>query len=666
MSQDNFYITTPIYYVNDAPHLGHAYTTVAADTISRYQRMKGKNVFFLTGTDEHGQKVFRAAKKRGITPQEHVDTMAAPYKALWKHLEITYDDFIRTTEKRHTTVVQSILERLKEQGDIYQDSYKGWYSTAEERFWTEKDLVDGKCPASGQPVELIEEHNYFFRMSKYADKLSQWIEDNPDFIRPASRKNEVLGALKKGVGDLCITRPATRLPWGIPIPWDNDYVTYVWFDALTNYISAPGFGANEAEFRKWWPANFHLMGKDILTTHSIYWSTMLFALGEEPANCLYAHGWWTVEGQKMSKTIGNVVNPHLLIDAYGPDAVRYFLLREIAFGADGDFAHSSFLARYNAELANDYGNLAHRALSMSTQWLGGKVPALGALTQDDETLQNLAMDVVQRFDKAMEALQYKEAYGILMELVGAGNKYIDSQAPWALNKAGNTSRLATVMRIVLEVCRIASTLFAPVCPLKGPELLNRLGTELPLLDKETLANLGRFTGLTEGNALTHAEPLFPRISDLPEMIAKAMTAADLAPKKTGSSKTPSQKSKKNAAAPKEANVSETETLINFDDFTKVQFRTGTIVTAEKHPNADRLLVLKVDVGEEAPRTIVAGIATRYAPDDLPGLTVVVVVNLKPAKLRGIVSEGMLLAAGGGKVQGLVTVSEDVDSGTIVR
>jgi methionyl-tRNA synthetase len=670
MSQDTFYITTPIYYVNDAPHLGHAYTTVAADAISRYQRMKGKDVFFLTGTDEHGQKVFRAAQKRGITAQEHVDNMAAPYKALWKHLEVQYDDFIRTTEERHTRVVQSILERLKLQGDIYQDSYKGWYSTAEERFWTEKDLIDGKCPASGQPVELIEEHNYFFRMSKYADKLSQWIEDHPDFIQPASRKNEVLGALKKGVGDLCITRPTSRLPWGIPIPWDNDYVTYVWFDALTNYISAPGFGSDEARFRKWWPANFHLVGKDILTTHSIYWSTMLFALGEEPANCLYAHGWWTVEGQKMSKTIGNVVKPHLLIDAYGPDAVRYFLMREIAFGSDGDFAHSAFLARYNAELANDFGNLAHRALSMSTQWLGGKVPALGPLIEDDQTIQALALSVVNRFDQAMERLQYKEAYGVLMELVGAGNKYIDTQAPWALNKAGNMDRLGTVMRIVLEICRITSTLFSPVCTLKGPQLLERLGVSLPDLDPQGLAQLGQFSGLPEGGPLTHGEPLFPRISELPASIAQAMDSVDLAPKKA-SLKQKKRMSKPKTTTPKEAkvseeNASEKDALINFDDFTKIQFRTGTIVSAEKHPNADRLLVLKVDVGEDVPRTIVAGIAGRYAPEDLTNQTVIVVVNLKPVKLRGILSEGMLLAAGGGDVKGLVTLVEEVDDGTIVR
>ena len=662
MSKDNsFYITTPIYYVNDAPHLGHAYTTVAADVASRYQRMKGKDVFFLTGTDEHGQKVYRAAQKKGITPQQHVDEMAEPYKALWKRLEIQYDDFIRTTEPRHTQVVQSILKKLLDQGDIYQDSYKGWYSTAEERFWTEKDLIDGKCPASGQPVELIEENNYFFRMAKYADKLAQWIEDHPDFIRPESRKNEVLGALKKGVGDLCITRPATRLPWGIPIPWDPEYVTYVWFDALTNYISAIGYGSDEPLFRKHWPASFHLVGKDILTTHSIYWSTMLFALGEQPADCLYAHGWWTVEGNKMSKTVGNVVSPHLLIDAYGSDAVRYFMLREIAFGADGDFAHSAFLTRYNAELANDFGNLAHRALSMTEKWLGGRVPELGDLTADDQDIQTLATGVVQRFDACMEGLQYKEAFGALMELVGAGNKYIDTQAPWSLNKAGDTQRLATVMRVVLEICRIASTLLTPVCTERAPELLRRLGASEPELTGDQLQTLGLFTGLPAGAALETGSPLFPRISELPEAIASALEKAELQPKKTTTSKSSPPKSKK-----KETAVSEEPSLINFDDFTKVQFRTGLIESAEKHPNADRLLVLKVNVGEDSPRTIVAGIANRYAPEDLPGQTVVVVVNLKPAKLRGVVSEGMLLAAGGGDVKGLVSVSEQVDPGTIVR
>ena len=662
-----FYITTPIYYVNDAPHLGHAYTTVAADVISRYKRLCGDDVYFLTGTDEHGQKVFQAAEKRGVTPQQHVDELSKPYRELWERLKITNDDFIRTTEKRHVDVVQSILTRLKEQGDIYQDSYEGWYSTAEERFWTEKDLVDGKCPASGQPVELIEETNYFFRMSKYAPKLAEWLENNPNFIRPTSRRNEVLGALKKGVGDLCITRPRRRLPWGIAIPWDENYVTYVWFDALTNYISAIGYGSDDEKFNKFWPANFHLVGKDILTTHSIYWSTMLFAMGLNPTECLYAHGWWTAEGQKMSKSLKNVVNPHLLIDVYGADAVRYFLMREIGFGADGDFSHNGFMVRYNAELANDLGNLAHRALSMTTKWLGGVVPPLGTLSDDDVALDTLSSDVVARFDSSLQNLQYKDAIGAMIELVGAGNKYIDTQAPWALNKSGDSERLSTVMRLVLEVCRVAAALLEPFCPERAPELARRLGTTNPGFGDGNLESIGALSGLSEGANVEVCEPLFPRITELPAEVIKALEIASTKPKEVSKKRQPSKKAsgdktKKSLKKAPEGSGGE----ITFEDFTKVNFRTGVIVGAEKHPDADRLLVVQVDIGEENPRQIVAGIADKYTPDQLIGKTAIVVTNLKPVKLRGVLSSGMLLAAGAKGVEGLATIAEQVSPGTVVR
>ena len=663
-----FYITTPIYYVNDAPHLGHAYTTVAADVISRYKRLCGDEVYFLTGTDEHGQKVFRAAENRGVSPQQHVDELSKPYRELWERLKITNDDFIRTTEARHVDVVQSILTQLKEQGDIYQDSYEGWYSTAEERFWTEKDLIDGKCPASGQPVELIEETNYFFRMSKYAPKLAEWLENNPNFIRPTSRRNEVLGALKKGVGDLCITRPRHRLPWGIAIPWDENYVTYVWFDALTNYISAIGYGSDDEKFNKFWPANFHLVGKDILTTHSIYWSTMLFAMGLAPTECLYAHGWWTAEGQKMSKSLKNVVNPHLLIDVYGADAVRYFLMREIGFGADGDFSHNGFMVRYNAELANDLGNLAHRALSMTTKWLGGVVPTLGTLSVDDIALGTLSTDVVARFDASLQNLQYKDAIGAMIELVGAGNKYIDTQAPWALNKSGNSERLSTVMRLVLEVCRVAAALLEPFCPERAPELARRLGTTNPGFGDGNLETIGALSGLSDGAAVEVCEPLFPRITELPSEVVEALEVASTKPKEVSKKKqhpkkASSEKPKKNA---KKDSSGTTSGEISFEDFTKVNFRTGVIVSAEKHPDADRLLVVQVDIGEESPRQIVAGIADRYTPEQLEGMTTIVVTNLKPVKLRGVLSSGMLLAAGAKGVEGLATISEQVEPGTVVR
>ncbi|MDP6931512.1 MAG: methionine--tRNA ligase, partial [Myxococcota bacterium] len=368
------YVTTPIYYVNDAPHLGHAYTTIAADVWARWHRLSGREAFMLTGTDEHGQKVYRAAQERGLTPQQHVDAMSEPYKVLWARMGIAYDDFIRTTEPRHTRIVQQVLQDLHDRGELYAADYEGWYSTSAERFWTEKDLVDGKCPDSGQPVEWIKEKNWFFRMSKYADRFRAWMEEHPDFVQPASRRNEVLGALRKEIGDLCISRPRTRLPWGIALPFDPDYVTYVWFDALLNYITAVGFRSDPERFESMWPCDVHLLGKDILTTHSIYWSTMLFALGLEPARLLYAHGWWTIEGRKMSKSLGNVVDPHLLLDCYGPDAVRYFLLREIPFGVDGDFNHAGFMTRYNADLANDLGNLLSRARKLILGGLAGVLP----------------------------------------------------------------------------------------------------------------------------------------------------------------------------------------------------------------------------------------------------------------------------------------------------
>ena len=656
---DNFYITTPIYYVNDKPHLGHAYTTIAADVVTRWHRLNGRPAYFLTGTDEHGQKVYEAAAKRGITAQQHVDDLCEPFKALWVALGIQHDDFIRTTEERHTSVVQDVLQRLFDEGDIYTADYEGWYSTSAERFWTEKDLVDGKCPDTGTKVEWIKEKNYVFRMSKYADQLRDYIADNPDFLRPASRKNEVLGYLKKDVGDLCISRPKSRLPWGIPFPMDPDYVTYVWFDALLNYISAIGFhpDGSSDEFSKWWPASYHLVGKDILTTHSVYWSTMLFAMGLQPAQCLYAHGWWTIEGQKMSKSIGNVVDPHLLIDCYGADAVRYFLMREILFGADGDFSHMGFMTRYNADLANDLGNLAHRSLSMTTKWLDAKTPALDANTAADDALQALADEAVADFAKNIEAMQISTALESLWRLVQAGNKYIDDMEPWKLNREGQTARLAGVMRRCLEVCRVAAVLLSPVAPTKAMELASKLGMSGLEID-----GVGDLSGLMEGAPVNAGEPLFPRMVELPERIQTALQGA--LPDKAQAAADKAEAKKKKQEAQVDAQVEENP-YIQFEDFLKVQLKVGEIVEAEKHPNADRLLALKVEVGEERPRSIVAGIAAKYAAEDLLGKKIVIVANLKPRKLRGVLSEGMLLAATGDALEGLVTVDPDVNYGSTV-
>jgi methionyl-tRNA synthetase len=682
MSQKrHFYITTPIYYVNDHPHIGHAYTTVAADAAARYHRMKGEDVMFLTGTDEHGQKVLRAALARGRTPQQHVDELVRPFQELWKRLLISNDDFIRTSEPRHHKVVQAVLQRLYDEGLIYASSYSGWYSTSEERFWTEKEVVDGKDPVSGQPVEWIKEENYFFRMGSYQRRLVEYIETHPEFLRPESRRNEVLGYLRQPLDDLCISRPKSRMSWGIELPFDREYVTYVWFDALLNYLTAIGYLAdgNEGQFERFWPASFHFVGKDILTTHAVYWSTMLFALGLEPSRCLYAHGWWTIEGQKMSKSLKNVVDPNLLLDAYGADAVRYFLLREVPFGLDGDFGHRAFQLRYNADLANDLGNLVHRALSMTERWLEGRIPARSEIAPQDELLERLAVETVSRTDEAMEGVQFHQALGAIWALVQAGNKYIDTEQPWSLNRDGRSARLGTVLRNVLEVCRITGVLLAPFCPSKSVELLAKLGTTLP----SDLGSLVTFDRLEEGLHVMAGEPLFPRMMALPPAIQAALDREIQAvapnpvtstprrpmenPTKTPT-ETPTDKTTENATEiPATSTITESAIpQISYEDFSRVRLVIGHVKKAEKHPKADKLLVLEVDCGQASPRTIVAGIADRYHPDELVGQQIVVVLNLKPVKLRGIQSDGMLLAAGLEGVKGLLTVKEPVPAGTSIK
>ncbi|MFT5684066.1 MAG: methionyl-tRNA synthetase [Myxococcota bacterium] len=643
-----FYVTTPLYYVNDKPHIGHAYTTIAADVIARWHRLKGDDVHFLTGTDEHGQKVYEAAEKRGMTPKEHADDMVKPFQNLWEQFAITNDDFIRTTETRHTSVVQAVLAMLYERGDIYADNYEGWYSTSAERFWTEKDLIDGKCPDTGLPVHWLKERNYFFKMGKYADQLRQWITDHPDFLRPDSRRAEIEGYLRQDVGSLCISRPKTRLPWGIELPFDAEYVTYVWFDALLNYITAIGYHPDPAKSTMdRWPATYQIIGKDILATHGVYWSTMLFALGLPPTQCLYAHGWWTVEGTKMSKSLGNVVDPNLLIEAYGREPVRYFLLKQIPFGGDGNFAHDDFMGRFNADLANDYGNLGHRSLSMIAKWCGGVVPPLDAPTERDNELTALAQRTFIEYSEQLEALQFSVAFETLWGLVRAGNKYVDSEEPWKLNREGDTVRLGGVMRRALEICRIAAVLTSPVMPEKSAEMLNKLG--LPAV---RFAHLDSLDGLIDGATLTLGEPLFPRMQKLPDSILAARQAAeDAAPAKPAKKK----KKKKKVIEP-----------IDIADFAKVQLKVGHVLSAETHPDAERLLVLQVNIGEPKPRQIVAGIASLYTPESLVGKTVIVVANLKPAELRGVMSEGMLLAAGGREVIGLASIPEGATPGTTVR
>ncbi|MBM4389609.1 MAG: methionine--tRNA ligase [Deltaproteobacteria bacterium] len=635
---ERFYITTPIYYVNDVPHIGHAYTTIAADTIARWHRLNGRDVRFLTGTDEHGQKVMRAAAKLGRTPQEHCDLTVRRFVDLWTRLDIQYDDFIRTTESRHKEVVRGFLQQLWDQREIYSAPYTGWYSTSAERFWTDEEvaaaaegtveeLKAGKltpvCPDSGAPVELLTELNYFFRMSAYQDRLVRWIEEHPGCVQPAHRRNEVLGFLRKPLGDLCISRPAARLSWGIPLPFDEDYVTYVWFDALTNYVSALG-----PERARYWPADAHLVGKDILTFHTVYWFSMLLALGLEPPRQVYAHGWWLMNRAKMSKSVGNVVNPSVLLDDFGPDAVRYFMLREIPFGYDGEYSDAAFLLRINSDLVNDFSNLVHRVSKWAATPLG---PAAG-FTAGDEALLDVARRATATFRTEIEGLQFRQALEGLWELVRATNKYVDSEAPWALAKACNSARLATVLRVVQEVQRMVASHLWCVCPRSCTEVLSRLGLATP--DLRVCLDV-----LPEGNAARAGDPLFMRRE----------------------AKTPPPEPEPPAI--KEVPMSDT---ITYEDFSRVALRVGLVVSAEKHPNADRLLVLQVDVGETEPRQIVAGIAKHYAPEVLVGKRIVVVTNLAPAMLRGVESRGMLLAAGGADIASLLSPLHEVAPGSIVR
>jgi len=665
-----FYITTPIYYVNGTPHIGHAYTTIAADTAARWRRLKGQQAFFLTGTDEHGQKVLQKAQEREMEPQAHCDDMVVIWKDMWRKLGISNDEFVRTTDEPHRRCVQAVLQALWERDEIYKDTYAGWYSTTVERFWTEKDLVDGKCPETGLPVQKIEETNYFFKMSAYQQRLVDHIQDNPDFILPEKRRNEVLGFLRKPLGDLCISRPKARMSWGIELPFDSDYVTYVWFDALLNYLSVPGYLPDGDEgYLRTWPADYHLIGKDILTTHSVYWITMLMAMGVPLPRHIFAHGWWmSSDGAKMSKSLGNAIDVDLLIEEYGVCAARYFFLREIAFGADGGFSYQGFQTRYNADLANDLGNLAHRGLSMTRNWLGGEVPEAGSASELETELKAVAERALATYAKGMDELNFKGALDGLWELVRAGNKYVDSTAPWSLNKQGDKVRLGTVMRTVLELCQLAGALLLPVMPEKSAELLRRLGRTPELASEGLQALLAGQARLLEqlepGTALDVSDPLFPRFRKLPPRIQAMFgeeEGASAGSMKQGKPKKKAKKKKKKAKEPPPPMPAD---AIGYEDFAKVKLRAGRVLEAARHPGADKLLVLKVDVGEEAPRTIVAGIADKFAPEELVGRGIAVVVNLKPVKLRGVWSNGMLLAAGGEAVQALLEA--DVEPGTVIR
>lgn len=658
------YVTTPIYYVNGLPHIGHAYTTIAADVFARWHRLAGRQVFFLTGTDEHGQKVLQTAESRGMTAQDHVDDLVVHWKRMWERLDIAYDRFIRTTDADHIEVVQATLRQIWDAGLVEQRDYEGWYHVGDEIFVTDKDVEAGKYDPS--ELQRITESNYWFKMSAYQERLLAHLDANPDFIRPVARMNEVKGFLRQTLGDLCISRPKARMSWGIELPWDADYVCYVWFDALLNYLTGIGYhpdADNAGDWQTWWPATYQLLGKDILTTHSVYWSTMLMAMGVPLADCLYSHGWWTsTDGDKMSKSKGNAIDIGILVDEFGPDPARYFFLRDKGFGADGGFSYDGFLTRYNADLANDLGNLAHRGLSMTRNWLDGQTPALGEITPLETALYDVAGKAVAAMASGIESMSFNTALEGLWDLVKAGNKYVDDTQPWALNKAGNTERLQTVLRTVLEVCHLTACCLLPVMPNKANELLEKLGrsrqdAEACLREAVHAADLGPIALdlLHEGQAIEPGDPLFPRLREMPAAIAAMFE------NESADTKKPKKKAKKKPPAKKRP---EPPAEIAFDDFAKLNLRTGRVITAAKHPKADRLLVLTVDIGEASPRQIVAGLAGRFAPDDLIGRTVVVVANLAPANLRGVESQGMILAAGDAEVVDLVTVA--ADPGVVVR
>jgi len=621
-----FYITTPIYYVNDEPHIGHAYTTILADVFSRYHRLFGNDTYFLTGTDEHGQKLQEAAKKANQPPQEFCDQMVLRFKKVWQKLNISNDDFIRTTEDRHKSVVKKILQALYDNGEIYSADYEGWYCVFEERFWTEKDLVEGACPDCHRPVNKITEKNYFFKMSKYQDWLINYIQAHPEFIQPDFRRNEVLGFLRQPLGDLCISRPKSRLSWGIELPFDKDYVTYVWFDALINYISAIGYLSDNAKFNCWWPA-VHLIGKDILTTHAVYWPTMLKAIGIEQPETIFAHGWWLSGETKMSKSLGNVVKPLDLAEKYGIDPFRYFLVREMTLGQDSSYGEDSFIGRYNSDLANDLGNLLSRVVKLIETSAGGLIP--GADTEDpsDAKLKNRANAMLGAFREKIEAYKLNFAIEDVLELVRATNRYIESNRPWDLAKNNNKARLGSVLYNSAESLRLVAALLSPVMPEKCQNIRRQLGIDG---DSEA-ANALTWGVLKPGVKIGKSETLFPRLAR--EKTADTSKLADKAGAKTSNQ------------------------TIAFDDFGKIELRTAKVLSAERVQGADKLLKLQIDLGDEK-RQIVAGIAQFYAPEDMVGKTIIVVANLQPAKIRGIESNGMLLAAKKGN--GLVLLSTDKD------